>query len=348
MTTWRLLDDGITEPYHHFAVEEAIARTLDEGHSPPTLRLRRIRRAVSVGVSQDTWAEVSVSYCRESAIGIVRRMNGGGAVYHDVDSFCYSAFFQRPAFPQPDHELFNLFARPVLRTCSDYGLTAAITGRNDVSVGNRKVYGSAQMAWYAAFVQSGTLLVDTDFETMWRALKPSALKFADKSAKTILDRVTSLSRELGSSVSVVDAMSRFARHFSTELGITLQPGELTSEERALSDELWQQKYSADSWNLGERRSFGLREASKTPLGIVTLALELDGNVIRSAEVGGDLLLTDGGAALGRLSSVLAGKDLAEASMRAEQFDGAPEPVRYTVARLLEKLNAEWETGAVLR
>jgi lipoate-protein ligase A len=145
---WRLLEDGIHEARHHFAVEEALARLVDEGHSPPTLRLRRVKPAVFVGVYQNTWAEVNVAYCRAHNIQIVRRMNGGGAVYHEMGSFCYSAFFRRDLFPQSDEELYRVFAGPAIRTCADYGVSADFHGRNDVLAGGRKSDGSAQISWY--------------------------------------------------------------------------------------------------------------------------------------------------------------------------------------------------------
>lgn len=323
METWRLLRDGITDAHHHFAVEETIARLLDEGLSPPTLRLRQVRHAVFVGVTQDVFAEVDVDYCRAHGITIVRRMNGGGAVYHDVGSFCYSAFFPRARFAAlSDKDLFHLFARPVIRTCADYGLEAQESGRNDVVINGRKIYGSAQMAWYSAFVQSGTFLVEIDFETMAQALRPSALKFADKSVKTIYDRVTSLNRELGRAVPVDEVMERLAGHIGAELGVRLVPGDLTPEERALAEQLWHDKYATDVWTYGERRAYHLQQAAKTPLGIIQLALEVDHGRIGEVALTGDVLLTDGGACLSSAAAALRDAPLSAA---AERLDAVPMP-----------------------
>jgi len=336
MKSWRLLRDGITDAHHHFAVEEAIARLVDEGLSPPTLRLRQVRRAVFVGVTQDVWAEVDVAYCRAHDIKIVRRMNGGGAVYHDVGSFCYSAFFPRDLFAdRTDKALFSLFAQPVIQTCADYGLEAQESGRNDVVVNERKIYGSAQMAWYSAFVQSGTFLVEIDFETMWRALKPSALKFADKSVKTIYDRVTSLNRELGRQVPVDEVMERLARHLGAALDVSLIPGDLTEEERALAEQLWHEKYATDAWTYGERRAYTWQQATKTPLGILQVALEVEEGLIRDAQLSGDVLLTDGGRCLQRLAAALRGVSLAAAAEAIAAVE-APEVLRSAVQALLQE------------
>lgn len=312
MLSWRLLRDGITDAHHHFAVEEALVRLVDEGESPPTLRLRQVQRAVFLGAMQEAWSEVDVDYCGAHGIKIVRRANGGGAVYHDVGSFCFSAFFPRALFPQSDAELYPLFAVPVSRTCADYGLTATPTGRNDLLVGGRKIYGAAQLAWYTAFVQSGTFLVNMDFEVMAQALTPPALKFADKTARSVKERVTSLERELGHPVPVEEVMARLVRHFTDWLDIELTPGALTPAETALAADLLAVKYGTDEWNLGTRRTYSVTVATRTAAGVMTLAADLDGDLIQAARLHGDLLLSDQGTALTALAQALSGQRLATA------------------------------------
>ena len=291
-TEWRLLRDGITDAHHHFAVEEALVRLVDEGLSPPTLRLRQVRRAVFVGVFQDTWAEVDVDYCREHGIKIVRRLNAGGAVYHDLGSFCYSAFFPRVTFPQSEEELYRLFAGPVIRTCADYGIVAHFHGRNDVLVGERKIYGSAQLTWYDTFVQSGTFLVHMDFDVMERVLTPPALKFAGKPARSVKERVTSLAREVGQELDTGEVMQRFAANLSTALGIHLVPGDLTSEEQALGAELLAAKYGTDEWNLGTRQAYGVTVSARAKGGTLSLSADVHDGIIRQIRIRGDLLVSD--------------------------------------------------------
>jgi lipoate-protein ligase A len=338
MAEWRLLRDGITDAYHHFAVEEALARLLDEGHSPPTLRLRQVRRAVFVGVFQDTWAEVDVGYCRAHGIQIVRRMNGGGAVYHDVGSFCYSAFFPRATFPQGEAELYRLFAEPAIRTCAEYGINAHFAGRNDLLTGGRKIYGSAHFAWYGAFVQSGTFLVNMDFGVMERALTPPPLKFAGKSAHSIQGRVTSLSQEVGRELDTDEVMDRFAAHSARALGIRLIPGDLTPKERVLADELLDVKYSTDEWNLGSRPAFQITVADRTAEGVVSLSADVDGATLRQTRIRGDLLLGDQ-RVLDDLERSLSGCAVQDAQAAA-QAASLPISVREILVRLLAKLGEE--------
>ncbi len=335
LTEWRLLQDGIHEARHHFAVEEALARLVDEGRSPPTLRLRQVHPAVFVGVYQDTWSEVDVDYCQAHGIQIVRRQNGGGAVYHEMGSFCFSAFFRRDVFLQSEEELYRLFATPAIHTCADYGVTARFQGRNDLLVGERKIYGSAQFAWYGAFVQSGTFLVNMDFDVMERALTPPSLKFAGKPARSIQERVTSLSRELGHDLETGEVMHRFASHAAQVLGIRLVPGDLTPEEQALADELLAVKYSTDEWNFGSRPAYQVMVADRAAEGVVSLSADLEGEMIRQARIHGDLLLSERGV-LDNLERSLSGSTLqdARAVVRAAPLTAG---IRESLLRLLDKL-----------
>jgi len=335
---WRLLRDGIHEARHHFAVEEALARLVDEGRSPPTLRLQQVHPAVFVGVFQDTWAEVDVAYCQANGIQIVRRQNGGGAVYHEMGSFCFSAFFRRDLFPQSEEQLYQLFATPAIRTCADYGVTARFQGRNDLLVGERKIYGSAQFAWYTAFVQSGTFLVNMDFAVMERALTPPSIKFSGKSAHSIQERVTSLSRELGRAIETGEVMQRFAAHAAQVLGIRLAPGDLTSEEQALAGELLAVKYSTEAWNFGSRSAYQVTVADRTAEGVVSLCADLESGKLCRARIYGDLLLSDR-SGVGNLERALSGSTLPEARS-AVQAAPLTDGMRQSLLRLLDRLVVE--------
>jgi lipoate-protein ligase A len=335
---WRLLHDGITDAHHHFAVEEALVRLVDEGASPPTLRLRQVRRAVFVGVFQDTWAEVDVDYCREHDVKIVRRANAGGAVYHDLGSFCYSAFFPRALFPQSEEDLYRLFAGPIVRTCADYGVAARFHGRNDVLVGQRKIYGSAQITWYDTFVQSGTFLINIDFDVMDRVLTPPALKFTDKPTQSVKERVTSLAREVGQEPDTDEVMERFVANFSRMLDIELVCSDVTPEERELAAELLAVKYATDDWNFGTQRTYGVTVSAKAKGGVVSLSADMDGGIIREARIRGDLLVSDR-AALERLEQALADCRLNEAQAVVEAAE-LPLNVGQTLVGLLSEVGQE--------
>lgn len=335
---WRLLDDGIHEARHHFAVEEALARLLDEGHSQPTLRLRQVNPAVFIGVHQNTWDEVDVDYCRKNSIQIVRRMNGGGAVYHEMGSFCFSAFFPPTMFAQAAKEIYRLFAEPVIRTCADYGIVAEFGGRNDILTENRKIYGSAQFTWYSAFVQSGTFLVNMNFEAMERSLTPHNLKFADKSAHSINERVTSLSREVGRTINTREVMELFSKHFASTFGVQLTPGGLTATEKKLALELLESKYNTDRWNFGNRLEFEINLAEKTDEGVISISAELEDQIIKQVRITGDILLSQH-SLLEDLEKSLVGVSFQKAK-EVIKLASLPNSLKKSLIKLFENLEKE--------
>ncbi len=291
---WRLLRDGIADPFLHFAVEEAILREVSREASPYTLRLRRVEPSVFIGVTQDADEEVDVDYCRRHDILIVRRPNPGGAVYQDRGSFCYSAFFRkeflaRLGIASLEH-LFQVFGRAVLETCAHYGVGADISPVNDVTINGRKVYGSAQLEWYSGIAHSGTFLVDADVETMQHVLRPSRLKFADKGFTSVRDRVINLSEAAGRHLDVEEVMECLAENIVGELGVTVRPGELTPGEQRESRRLYEEKYALDEWTFRRRGHYTTIVSTKIPSGVMTLSANLTGEVLEAVSVTGDFLL----------------------------------------------------------
>lgn len=296
MDEWRLLRDGIVDPFLHFAVEEGILREVSREGSPYTLRLRRVKPSVFIGVTQDADEEVDVDYCRRHHIPIVRRPNPGGAVYQDHGSFCYSAFFKKAFLAKLGvaslGDLYRVFGRAVLETCAHYGVDADISPVNDVTINGRKVYGSAQLEWYSGVAHSGTFLVDADVETMQHVLRPSRLKFADKGFTRVRDRVINLSEAGGRHLDVEEVMECLAENIARELDITMKPGNLTSKELQESRRLYKDKYALEEWTFRRRGHYTTIVSTKIPSGVMTLSAHLAGDILESVSVTGDFLIPD--------------------------------------------------------
>lgn len=292
---WRLLEDGIEDPFLQFAVEEALLRRVAEGRSVPTLRLRRSVPSVWIGVYQEPWEEVDLAFCRREGLPVVRRPNPGGAVYQDRGTFCYTAFFPR----DPDlarlgaaqtRDLYGIMAGVVLDVCAALGVAAEASPVNDVAAGGRKVYGSAQIEWGPAIAHSGTFLVQADLGAMEAALHPPALKFSGKGATCVRDRVANLSEAAGRPIAVPEAMARFVEAFSRRLPVVLEPGDLGPAERADAEALLHSKYATEEWTFPRRRPFATTLATRAASGVLSLDLRLEGDRVASMDVRGDFLL----------------------------------------------------------
>jgi hypothetical protein len=177
-----------------------------------------------------------------------------------------------------------------------------------------------------------------DFEAMEQALTPPALKFEGKSARSIRDRVTSLSREVGRVIDTREVMARFSEHFAELLGIRLVSAGLTGREQALADELLRVKYSTEEWNFGTQREFQVNVADRSEYGVISLSADMEGITIRKARISGDLLINDRNE-LDRLERCLAGVSAQEARSAAEAAS-LPAGIRESLVRLLNKLVPE--------
>lgn len=339
---FRLLEDGITDPFHHFAVEEGLLRGVDEGTSPNTLRLRRSLPSVWLGVYQEAREDVDVDYCRRHGIPIVRRYNPGGAVYQDAGSFCFSLFFRQTLFFEhlgivEPSELYPLVAEAVALTCADYGQRVCFSPTNDCTIAGRKVYGSAQVKLGEAFVHSGTFLVTTDCDVMDKALRPSQLKFAGKGFTSVRERVITLSEAVGRPIPVEEVMHKLAQHLATQLRLELEPGELLAGERAVSQALLENKYSRAEWTFPTRPTYRSVLSTKAQSGVVTLAADLQDGLLRAVEVRGDFLAPDHEELSYLLSSIRGLSPAVAVTPVAESQ--LPADVREALVRLLRELAA---------
>jgi lipoate-protein ligase A len=328
-------------------VEETLLRGVDEGTSPQTLRLRRVSPSAWIGVYQVPEEDVDLEYCRSNDIPVVRRHNPGGAVYQDEGSFCFSLFFMREELferlrIQEATQLYPIVADAVVATCADYGLQAAHSPTNDCTVGGRKIYGSAQVEWDTAFVHSGTFLVSTDCDVMARALRPSQLKFADKGFTNVRDRVITLCEAAGREVAVDEVMQRMTSHLAERLGIELTAGELSQGERAQIDHLYDTKYSRPEWTFPLRDTHTSVLSTKARSGVLTLAADLEGRLLRSVELRGDFLIARQDA-LRTLTDSLCGRTLDEARALV-QGSSLPDDLRTALLRLLTDLQQSEHHG----
>jgi len=328
---WRLLEDGITDPFLHFALEETLLRRVSEGRSQPTFRLRQVIPSVFMGVFQDPREDADVGYCKRQGINIVRRPNPGGAVYQDEGSFCFSAFcLKHPPFEALEiHETRNLYhvmGEVVVAWSRSFAVIAKVAPVNDVEVGGRKIYGSAQIEMGGAVVHSGPFLIHTDIHGMEAALRPSLLKFAGKGFANVWDRVLYHAEAAAQPITIPEFLHR--------LPATLTAGALTPEECQEAQALCATKYAREEWTFPTRQPFSTTLATKARSGVVLLDLQLEGDRIEGLEVRGDFLLGRQDVLASILESVQ-GRPVAEALALIRQ-SALPPDLTAALVHLLEE------------
>ncbi len=234
------------------ATDESIMMHLSRGEVLPTLRFYRWRpSAVSIGTFQGMTEEVDIEYCQAHGIDYVRRITGGGAVYHDYNGeITYSILLpkEHPLVPHNILESYRVLCKGIIEGLAQLGINAGFRPINDIVVAEKKISGNAQTRRQSCVLQHGTILLDLDVETMFSVLKVPQEKISDKMISDVKERVTSVRDVLGHEVSFDTMHEALLTGFRNALDIEYIEEPLLQEELEDIDYLIRTKYHTDDWN----------------------------------------------------------------------------------------------------
>lgn len=280
----------------NLALEELIASRVEED----VFMLWRNRSAVIIGRNQNTAAEVDSSYAEANNIQIVRRMTGGGAVYHDFGNINYTIC---TAGRQLEEGAFARHAACVVDALRKMGVAAEFSGRNDIIVDGKKISGSAKTVLNSRTLFHGTLLFDTDLSVLTKVLTPDPDKIRTKGIKSVRSRVGNL-REYFPGMEVEDFITVFTNEIISVNHAVLEdiPQELKLEADRLADE----KYRTWQWNYGTAISYSFSKKRRFDFGTVQLNFNVKDNCIADLGICGDFF---GGGDISVLCRELEGTSL---------------------------------------
>lgn len=269
-----------TDPYFNLAAEEYVMDHFDRD----CFMLWRNAPTIIVGRHQNTLAEINVEYVRDNNLPVVRRMSGGGAVFHDLGNLNFTFVTAIDAY-RNDVD-FRRFTQPILDALQGLGVNARFEGRNDLTIDGRKFSGNAEYIRRGRILHHGTLLFSARMTDVAAALRPDPAKFADKAVKSVRSRVTNISEHLPRPMSVLEFRDCLMDYVMSETpeaeAYTFNPADVAAIER-LRDE----KYSTWEWNYGHSPRYNFSKRARTPGGTVEAALEVDAGIIRAARFYGD-------------------------------------------------------------
>ncbi|MFH1054782.1 MAG: biotin/lipoate A/B protein ligase family protein [Candidatus Altiarchaeota archaeon] len=244
----RFIDTGEHTAYWNMGLDEGIMQHISEGRSPTTLRFYRWRpAAVSVGYFQSLREEVDVDACYLNKVDVVRRVTGGGAVYHDKE-LTYSFIAREDAVPDDILESYRMVCSGLIEGFMLLGIKAEFVPLNDIVVGGKKVSGNAQTRRMGCVLQHGTVLLDVDVDRMFSLLRVPSEKLRGKLIADVKERVTSVKGVLRKDVSYDIAAEAFKKGFTKALKLKLVDGAPSESEIGLAHELDCCKYSTMEWN----------------------------------------------------------------------------------------------------
>lgn len=241
---WRLIDTDLASPTYTTACDEAIVRAREKNLVPNTLHFyRRDRPTISLGYFESVEDSVNMDVVKERGVQIVRRMSGGSAIYTDPGQLIYSAVISKEFLPEDPEIIYETVCSAVIRGLTRMGLKAEFKPVNDILINGKKVSGSAQKMEKHCVIQHGTIIIDTDFDLMFKVLKTGKKKVRTR------DQMTSLSAELGRAVGVDEVKEAVVQGFSDIFEAYIRRGVLTHFEEKCIKHLIRTKYGTEEYTL---------------------------------------------------------------------------------------------------
>ena len=277
----RFIYNSSTDPFYNLALEEWLMKNCNED----VFILWQNSPTVVIGRYQNAYAEVNIPYAEKNGISVVRRMSGGGAVYHDSGNLNFT-FIVKDDGNGID---FARFLAPIKEALASLGIETEISGRNDLLMGGKKISGSAQCRKYGKVLHHGTLLVDVDVDTLSSVLNVSAEKLTSKGISSVRSRVTNI-KDVYPDVSV----STIIYALTDKLwGRRL---ELTESEKSEIKFLAEDKYSSWEYVYGSSKALSKRVSERFDGGSIQISFDSENGVIKDARINGDFF-ADGEIAL---------------------------------------------------
>jgi lipoate-protein ligase A len=300
-----------TDPTWNLALEEYCLKNLVQFER--ILMLWQNDNAIIIGRYQNAENEVNLAAAREIGAKIVRRPSGGGAVYHDLGNLNYTFIYPIDGLNRQE---IAVYAGPMVKALNQIGVPAEIKGRNDLLLDGKKISGTAQRIQKGRLMHHGTLLYDSDLDSLESVLQVDKAKVASKGIASIRSRVTNIRDYLpeGQFEDVQAFWQALLDAFSDEEPITRF--ELTPEMLAEVEKLQKEKYQSWDWNFGHAPAFEYKNSRRFPNGKLEIQANVKKGLIEDIKISGDFM-------------GMADLDPLEAALRDVRYE--PEAVRQVLA-----------------
>ena len=294
------LESPSHDPAFNLALEQVVFDRLDRAHS--YCMLWQNDNAVIVGKHQNTAAEINADYISSHGVRVVRRLSGGGAVYHDLGNINFT--FITGAGDSGTLDL-SAFCQPVLDLLRRQGIDAQCSGRNDMTIDGQKFSGNSQYIKQGRVMHHGTILYDSDLTVVSKALTPPEDKYVSKGLASVRSRVTNVRPHMPGQPPTPVFLAMLRTHLLQAYGMT--PREFTEGELAEAQWLRNEVYATWDWNFGASPAYQtVKKRRVEGVGTLEVHMDVENGVIRAIRFYGDYFSTEDPA---RLAALLTGQRL---------------------------------------
>lgn len=274
-------NEGRTDPRLNLALEEYALRNFT---SQSDYLLFYINEpSIIIGRSQNTIEEINQDYVEKNNIQVVRRISGGGAVYHDFGNLNFS-FITNYDIKRLNN--FKKFTEPVISALSKIGVEAELKGRNDILVKDKKISGTAQFSTGKRMISHGTLLFDTDLGEVANALQVKMSKIISKGHKSVRSRVANISEYINKPLKI-EGFRELLLNGLYEEREPFETYHLKQEEWKAVHALKEEKYDSWDWNYGRSPKFNVQYVKRFPVGEIDVRIFVEKGYLTELKIFGD-------------------------------------------------------------
>ena len=269
-------------PRYNLALEEYVLKNLDGEY----FFLWQNEPTIVIGKHQNTISEINLDYVEKKGIHVVRRMSGGGAVYHDLGNINFSFIQEKKDLADFD---FSFFTRPIVDLLDKLGIKAEFNSRNDLAIDGKKFSGNAQYIFKKKILHHGTLLFNSEMEELVNSLKVSKDKIESKGLKSIKSRVANIKNYIGED-SKIKEVSDFKNALFEHMKNRMEEFEehvLTENDKKEIEKLKKEKYDKWEWNYGESPEADIHRQRKYAAGKAESYIKLKDGLIENIKLYGD-------------------------------------------------------------
>ena len=273
-----LINNTNTNAYFNLAMEEYFLKNTNED----IFLLWQNENSIIVGKNQNTLSEINYDYVKENNIKVVRRLSGGGAVFHDLGNINFTFI----SCNDNSFSDFKKFTMPIVDALKELNVNAEFSGRNDLLIDGQKFSGNAQYNYKNKVMHHGTLLFSSEINNLSNALKVKPSKFQGKSVKSVKSRVTNISSHLDKKMTVLE-FKDYLMDFINKRDENSHFYELNDKDIESINKLVEEKYSTWEWNFGYSPKYSLYNELKYPGGNVEFSLDVHDGLIKDIKFFGD-------------------------------------------------------------
>lgn len=275
------LDLTTTDPSYNLAMEQYVFDCLPRDRM--YFMLWQNDNSIIVGKYQNTLSEINLEAVERRGIRVVRRLSGGGAVYHDMGNLNFTFITDAASGTALD---MKLFCQPVVRTLAALGVHAEVNGRNDITIDGKKFSGNSQYLRQGRVMHHGTIMFNSDLSVVSEALQVDPTKFQTKGVRSVRSRVTNVADHLDRPVSLPEFRRILLENILREN--PGQPYPLTPKDLAAVEKLREERYAAWDWNYGQSPACTvLRRRRVEGCGLVEAYISVDSGLISAIAFRGD-------------------------------------------------------------